>query len=307
MADPRLGYRDGSGIITTQPTQYADGSTFDATANPTPNRYWFDYNNFAVIPPGSVTLTASQLSTLSGISGAASTADFSDYPNLLRSVGTSTPETAVIKLDDFVGDLLADEWGNDVDGGTVAISSAAGEHAVLLSTGTVAANHATLIQDIDWSVGVELLLVEARVKLSHITEIVFEFGFSDALSETSGLAFSSHDATPVAVASNAAVIAFHNAGAGDSESVFSCVSVNADTAARNASTTTATADTFYKLSVGIDASGNAGFYIDGSLVATQENAVATTANLSPWVSIVTQDTTEKIANVDYVLVASTRT
>lgn len=306
MTDARLGYRNGSGVFTTQPTQYADGSSFSYDANPNAVRVFLDANNFCVLPPGVEELTTGQRAALSALTGTSGGVDFDDYAGVLNTVGTQIPDY-ITYVDDFLGDTLRAEWDENVGGtGTVALGNTSGQSNAVLSSGATDESHSTLALSIGWDVGVTMMLIETRIKLSHLTELIAEIGFSDALSEADGIAFTSHDSTPVAVAADAALFAFHNATGGDALTNWSAVTVKTSGSTQRSDTAIAATTGWVKLTVAIDSAGNAAFYINGVKVVEVSGAVNTSATLTPWLSIKTKTAAERNLTVDYVLISSTR-
>lgn len=311
MTDPRLGYRNVSNVVTTVPTEYATGETFVALQDATPTTLWFDSNNFSYLRPGTTQVNSvlyAELAALAGTGGAGG-ADFGIYSGLLAAVDVApVSDVSVNRFDDFIGDTIDPTYSSAIGtAATITASSGSGVHAALLTTGTTNPDWATLALGLQWPVNATLTLFEARLKLSAVTEVQLEVGLSDALSETAGLAFSSHDATPVAVATNAVMFGFHNsASPSEATSFWSKLSVKADVATQSFTTTALAADTYVKLSIAVNSAGNIGFYINDVSVGSVEAAVATSAVLTPWISVKTTNTTSKILTVDYWRVAGSR-
>jgi hypothetical protein len=307
--DPRLGYRNGGNVVTDWPTQYADSSPFAITQSPTPTTIFLDANYFAVIVPGATGLTTAQQTALLAIIGQPSAVQFGDYLGV--KLNTGSPQFNNLNFgDNFVGSTLNPNLTATLDGAaTATVSNSDNTTALTLNTDLLADNAAAISLGLKWLVSRTLNFFEARIQLNSIAEIITEVGFNDTL--TGGaqrLAFSSHDATPVAISTNAAVIAYNNYTGGDALTQWSLVSVNAGgTPQRTATTTTVAINTWYTLSVAINAAGTVAYYINGTQIATQPNALATTAYLTPWITVKTKNTTAKIALVDYVSVGGTLT
>ena len=179
----------------------------------------------------------------------------------------------------------------------------------MLATGATDEAWATLARRLIYPADATLNLVEARLKLNNITDVIFEFGFSDALSESAGLAMTSHDSTPVAVASNAALFAWHaeTTGAGEISTALEVCTVNATTAARTTSTTALVNDTYVKLAIVIDEDGDAAFYINETLITSVATAVATAADLTPWVTVVCKEAAQsRSVTIDWIRASSSR-
>lgn len=314
MTDARLGVRNNSNVVTNSPTQYATGETFNALQDQTPTVLWFDRNNFCYLKPGTTQISTTlydELATLAGTGAGTGSFAFGSFDGLLGALDLKTiNETAVGFFDDFLGDTIASWLNTDTDAnGTAALSATAGVHALELGTSTTDNEFITLTGGaLNFMANVRLLLFEARLKISAVTETVLEFGWSDALSETAGLAFSSHDATPVDVASDAAILAWHaDTGGSESTSYLSCLTVkNGGTPSQSFSTVALEANTYITLGVALNSAGDAGFYINGTYVTTVPTAIRTTVGLTPWVSVKTVDTSAKTLTVDYIRCYATR-
>ena len=311
MPDARLGVRAGGGAITTYPTKYATGEDFDRRANPNFTMVFFDATNFAVLPVGVERMDTEVYTELSEEAGAIGIGGvgLDNFAGLLTTLNLPSIANQTRSIfDHFDGDAIGELWGTDTGtGATVTQSTVAGEHAVLLNTGTTDESHATLVRTLTFPVTASLTLIEARLKISAITDVVFEFGLSDALSETGGLAFSSHDSTPVAVATNAAIMAWHaeNTTPGETSTYLEIDTVNASTAARTATTQAFAAATYYTFAIAIDSDGDAGFFVNGTSVGSKTTAVATSAVLTPWISVkVKEASAARTVTVDYIRVST---
>lgn len=208
-------------------------------------------------------------------------------------------------FDDFLGDAVDTRWDEDLSTGSTVAIQAAQNGTIRLSTDTTDDDHTTVALGLHWLVSKGLTVFEARLaNVSAITLRAVEIGLSDAVSETLGLAFSSHDATPVDVAANAAAFAINS---DESVATWSLLSVNAGTPARDDSAIAPTADTFQGFKIVIDEFGNVEFYIDSDgdeedyqLVGSHALGVAPTAVLTPWITLKSLSAAAKSIDVDYV-------
>ena len=208
-------------------------------------------------------------------------------------------------FDDFLGDAVDARWDDDLATGATIAIQAAQNGTIRFSTDTDDNDHATLALGLHWLVSKGLTVFEARLaSVTAITLRAIEIGLSDAVSETAGLAFSSHDATPVDVATNAALFAINS---DESVATWSLLSVNAGTPARDDSAITPVAGTFQGFKIVIDEFGNVDFYIDSDgdeadyqLVGSHALGVAPTAVLTPWISLKSLSAAAKSIDVDYV-------
>lgn len=237
------------------------------------------------------------------LGGPAGTPTEHDYDALRQSLSLGNGDF-ISYWDDFFGDLLADEWAPNLStGATIAVNSQAGG-AIRFTTDTDDTDFATLALGLHWLVSSGPTIFEARIKTVTATTLrAVEVGLSDAVSETNGLAFSSHDVTPVDVADNAAVFGWN---AAESTTTWSLLSVNAGTPSQSFAASAALGTTYQTLRIVIAANGEARFYVNGTLLLTRASAVATTALLTPWITLKSQSGATKSIDVDYVHVAGLR-
>lgn len=288
--DPRLGYRNGSGDIQKVPTQYADGSSFNSGLLASSDWVWLDVNNFVILPPTQQTLTSGQQSTLSALAG--TTTSIGSYASLISTVEATAVGPLYI-FDHFKGSTFdTATWNTDVNGTSAAVAQAntSGISEITLVTGTDDNGHATLTSDLSWNSSENTIFVEARIRISAITNVSIEFGFNDAATESGGQAWTSYDATPVAVTTDGAVLGFlHDAGAGETNTNWSALSRNnGGTAVRTDTSTAPTAATWIELAVALTpgtTDADAAFFINGELVASQSAAVNANVVIYPWLSV----------------------
>ncbi len=207
-------------------------------------------------------------------------------------------------FDDFLGDTVNATWQTNLSTGATAAINAQTPGVVRLTTDTDDNDFATLALGLNFTVSKGWTFFEARVaSVTAITLRAIEVGLSDALSETAGLAFSNHSAAGVVdVADNAAIFGYDTDA---SMTAWAVNTVNAGTPAATA-LTAAPGTTFQKLGIAVNSDGDAYFFVDGTLVATHLLAVATTAILTPWISLVSLSGATKSIDIDYVAVAGTR-
>lgn len=186
--------------------------------------------------------------------------------------------------------------------GTILPEGATGDASgtLELTTAAAAANdHITLALGTHWQVGAGesgWVFFETAVQLDQIADTVLEVGLSDALSESAGLAFSDHSVGGVTdVATDAAVLVFDSAVGAN----WLANAVNSGTPAAVDTGLVAAIDTWYAIRIEVAPSGNAFFYVNGTLAAEIEDAVAVDALLGPWLSLVTLGTSAAVASVDY--------
>lgn len=225
-----------------------------------------------------------------------------------RDVRTSSAlgsGSQVAFFDHFFGNVgasaLPAPWVEDAaDLGAALPLGATGSQSGLLglTTDTSSGDNITIALGTHWKISDGWLFFETNVALGQTATTVFEVGLSDALNENGGLAFSDHTVAGVTdVAANAVVFAYDSAAGANwlvnTSNAGTPQAVNTGVAASTSRIT---------LRIEVNATGDAWFYVNNNLVATVDGAIATTALVGPWLSLVTLTTAAKTANVDYVSV-----
>ena len=311
MPDARLGFQSNAGDITTVPTLYHDSVGAPANVMDIATRVYITTNDFVVLRPGVAGITAAERAIFLGLVGASS--NVSDIGTTYTTLGLEA--LTVIGFTDDFPDATLDtaKWGADLGAsGAITVPNDSGVTAGLLATGTTDDSHATLASDLSYVSSNASLIAEARIKLSATTNVAIEFGFSDAVSEAAGQAFTSYDVTPVAVASNAAIFGFlHDAGAAETNTNWSALTVNADTAAFLDTSIVPITSDYVKIAVAVaydsvNAQVDAGFFINDVLVASATDVMAADIQLFAWLSIACKETADKQVEVDYARAYMTR-
>lgn len=155
---------------------------------------------------------------------------------------------------------------------------------------------------------------ETRVSLDQLTGTNWCFGFSDEIAEASERNLYLVTAGTISdggkTVANAVCFAFDSDAT--AATMWQFCSENAGTiagsAAEAAHTAGPTADTYAVLRIVVESTGNAKFYIDGTLVKSVATAVATTAVLVPFIGGNTSVGAEAatVCSVDYVYFSHTR-
>ena len=195
----------------------------------------------------------------------------------------------VAVFDDFLGDVLADQW-NYVEGTDSATADGAilagGVGGVLRLTsgdaGTgLAADLCSLNSSLQWKASNGGLIAEARVKASAITAgSYYFFGFTDTLSLEAPVESAASANTLTSNATDAVGIMFDTRMTADN---FWAVGVKADVDATAQDLEVApVAATYVTLKVEVTALGKAIFFVDGQQVGSvMENAVTPGTALTP--------------------------
>jgi hypothetical protein len=195
-------------------------------------------------------------------------------------------------FDDFVGDVIADQW-NVVEGTDSATSDAAilagGIGGVLRVTtgdaGTgLAADMIQLTQALQWQASNGGLRCEARFKLSAITTCYVFFGFTDLVTLEAPVISASSANTITTNASDAVGFMFDTNMSTDNWWLVG-VANNTDATAQNMGSAPV-ADTYAVFAIEIDAAGVATFFYNGVAVGTKmTGAVTPGTDLTPTLAV----------------------
>lgn len=235
-----------------------------------------------------------------------------DLTSTMKELNRLDKSRIVHLFDDFLGDLIADEWGalkgSDAEATAPAmLSSTAGTsiNGVVRIIGgddaaaTMAVNGAQLVSNYNWRANNGGLSMEVRVKLASITNLAFFVGFTDSLSLEMPINSASSADTITTTATDAVGFMFDTAMSTDNWWLVG-VANNVDATAQNAGVAP-TGNTNYILRVDITAAGVATFYIDGVQVGTaMTGAITPTVSLTPTVAVFSRTTATKTIDVDYV-------
>lgn len=219
------------------------------------------------------------------------------------------PDKVVRLFDDFLGDVIADQW-NVVEGSDTTTSDAAINNQIggvlRLTTGdsatvTYAGNGIQITQGAfyNWKSSLGGLFMEARIKLDIITDAGFFVGFTDLGTFEAPIESAGSADTITTNASDAVGFMFDTRMTTDN---IWLVGVKGNTdATKQDSGIAPVAATFITLRVEIDNAENAVFYIDGDRVGTvMASAVTETVALTPTVAAASFEAASKLLDVDYV-------
>lgn len=235
--------------------------------------------------------------------------------------------TAATLFDDFQQSAVADDsWANNwltFDGGGTSAAAAAivaapeGKVDLVSGTaGTAGVADAACMSALSLAgkgalVSLGTMVLEARVSLSHITGATICVGLSDKIADDAAEAVL-HVIKAAAISDDGLAVTNAVSFTQDSEATGATkwhgVSENAGTIAYVATAASCilasgpTADTYQTLRLEVDATGDARFYVDGTLEFTETTAVATTAVLVPYIAVTAEDGTPvaTTVSVDYV-------
>lgn len=210
--------------------------------------------------------------------------------------------------DDFKGADLDARWVKTVgtDPQAVAAAHTAGKHngEVVLTSGDAgsgtAADAATLAGPaLEWEAEEGEMTWQWKAKVDNIANVAFFIGLTDVLpSTTLELPASLSVATYTTTATDAVGFLFDTAATDDT---IRAVGVADDTDATHVDTEVEPVnDTYAIYKLIVDTDGTATFYIDGTLVATVEDAVSVDVDLVPIAIVEARTTATRSLTVDYV-------
>jgi hypothetical protein len=226
---------------------------------------------------------------------------------------TDTTRGSVILFDDFLGDLVLDEYITTVDtGGTILPSGVDGQLKLL--TDTTDNDTTQLATGLNWEVQNGQLIFEARVQIDVITTAGIFLGLSDATTETSpNMPFTLATTTFTSTATTAIGFIFdidattdnwhYNWVDDDADSSVAIATLNMGVAP-----VAATWETF-RIVLTDQGSGNqaaAEFYRNGDLVAKHTSTIDRDALLTPYVGVSNRGAAAHILSLDYLFCAKTR-
>lgn len=217
-------------------------------------------------------------------------------------------------FDDFVGDVIADQW-NVVEGTDSATSDAAilagGIGGVLRVTtgdaGTgLAADMLQLNQALQWQASNGGLAIEARFKLSAITTCYCFFGFTDTVSLEAPIISAGSGNTLTSNASDAVGFMFDTNMTADTWWLTG-VATDVDATAQNTGLAPV-ANTYAVFRIEVSSTGVATFFYNGNAVGTRmTGALTPAADLTPNFSVGKLSVAASMtADIDYIHVSMDR-
>jgi hypothetical protein len=210
-------------------------------------------------------------------------------------------------FDDFLGDVIADQWnvseGSDSSTSAVFAVNAAVGGVIKGTTGddattTMAVNGIQIDSALNWKAENGGLFAEARLKISAITDVVLFFGLTDQVSGLE-MPFTYSGTTLTSNATDGVGFLFDTNATTDN---FKAVGVDTDVDATVQDLGVApVADTYITLRVEVDADGNAVFLINGDRKGTVMAACVTpSVALTPVIAAFSETTTVRDVYVDYI-------
>jgi hypothetical protein len=218
-------------------------------------------------------------------------------------------------FDDFTGDVIADQWDyqEGTDGATAAGAILAGGigGVLRLTTGDagtgLAADMCQITQALQWQASNGGLAIEARFKISQITECYVFVGFTDTAASLEAPIVSAANADLITTTATDAVgIMFDTRMSTDK---WWLVGVAGDTdATKENSAVAPVADTWETWRIEVSSTGVATFYRNGSPIgARMSGAVTAATDLTPTINVSKTATASSMTmDIDYIHVSMDR-
>lgn len=216
----------------------------------------------------------------------------------------------VVMFDDFLGDIVADQWnyteGTDTttaDGAIVESPSGIFRLTAGDSAGTIAADGAQLNSALNWKANQGNLVFEARVALGAITTVSAFLGLTDTKSLEAP--FNLVGTTYTSTATDAVGFLFDTEATTDT---LRLVGVANDVDAAHVQTSLVpAAGTMAVYRVEVDKAGKATFFYNGAQIGTLAGAVTPTIALTPCLILRPQGAVAgRTMDIDYVHVSADR-
>ena len=225
----------------------------------------------------------------------------------------TNPKKYVRLFDDFLGDVIADQWsaaeGNDAQAIIATISSDVNGVVRMITgdTAVVAESAQSLTHELNWKANQGGLYMACRFKpVTAITTVAYFVGFTDTLATTTLEEPITLSGTTLTTNATDAVGFVYDTDATNDTWHCQGVANGTDTALTN-STIAPVVDTYQDLEIFVDTSGGATFYINGALVATVAACVTSTVALTPVVCAMARTTSSRTVDIDYIDVMAQRT
>lgn len=211
----------------------------------------------------------------------------------------------VILFDDFLGDVIADQWNAQADtGGTNAIAAADGGTVALIND-TTDDDTNMIAHELNWlpSNGI---VFEARCKVSDITNVGMFIGLTDAKVETSpNLPVGRSVVTVTSTATDCVGFVYDTDSTTDAW--FGIGVKNDVDTAQTGDTIAPVNATYQTFRIEISAAGAATFYINGTQYgSTLAAACTTTVRLTPYIGLANRSASAHTLTCDYVYVECAR-
>lgn len=226
------------------------------------------------------------------------------------------PSPSVVSLfDDFLGDVLRDPWnaveGSDTDATQAVLAGGIGGTLRLTSgnddaNGTQATDASGVTSYLNWQASNGGLYMQARIKVSRITNAYIFVGFTDVITAELPVISAGSANTITTNAADAVGFMFDTNMTADNWWLVG-VANDVDATAQNTGAAPV-ADDYETLAIEVNASGVATFYRNGLQVGTaMTGAVTAATDLTPAIYVSNADGTSAVTlDIDYINVAMIR-
>lgn len=225
-----------------------------------------------------------------------------------------SPFKAVL-FDDFLGDVLQDPWnaveGSDTDGAQAVLAGGIGGTLRLTSgnddaNGTQATDASGVTSYLNWQASNGGLAMQARIKVSRITDAYIFVGFTDVITAELPVISAGSANTLTTNATDAVGFMFDTNMTADNWWLVG-VATDVDATAQNVGSAPV-ADDYETLRIEVSTAGVATFFRNGAAVGTaMTGAVTAAADLTPCVYVSNADGTSTVTlDIDYIHVAMNR-
>jgi hypothetical protein len=224
-----------------------------------------------------------------------------------------SPDTVAL-FDDFLGDLLADEWNaveSDSDAAQAVLAGGIGGVLRLTSgnddaNGTQATDASGVTSYLNWQALNGGLRMQARIKVSRITDAYIFVGFTDVITVELPVISAASANTLTTNASDGCGFMFDTNMDADNWWLVG-VAANTDATAQNTGVAPV-ADDYETLAIEITSAGVATFYRNGAAIGTaMTGAVTPATDLTPCVYVSNADGTSAVTlDIDYINVSMNR-
>jgi hypothetical protein len=259
-----------------------------------------------------LTASAAEINALDGIvANVGELNKLSGFLGSVHSLNSLVPSVKCRLFDDFLGDVLADNWaavsGTDDVAADAVINVQPGGVVRLVcgdSNTSLAADGSQLHSALNWRADKGNLVFEARVKIDNITDVQLFVGLTDQVAALE-MPVTLSGTTYTTVATDAVGFLFDTNATTDT---IRLVGVANDVDATHQDSAQAYANaTWKRLRIELTAAGAATFYIDGAAIGTQmAGAVTPTVALTPVICCRALAAVTRNIDVDYILVEQNR-
>ncbi len=229
-------------------------------------------------------------------------------------MATDTGFGRVELFDDFLGDIILDQYSTGADtggsGGSTAITAAVNGVLRITTDDQTTGDRIALTHQLNWQASDSgPLVLEARVKsVTAITARAYFIGFTDVLAASTTVEIPIEQSSEILTSNADNAVGFMYDTDSTYDNWYGVGSKSTvDATALNTGQAPAAAGTYETLRVVVDVTGSATFFINGVYVGAVADAVTSTTDLTPVVMVESRAGAAKILDLDYLHVIGGRT